>query len=148
MDDIYNFKIFLVDDDVFSLSLTEHRLKNLGFKDVNIFENGTECLDSLVNNPDIVFLDHNMDGLSGFEVLKKIKRYNPNIYVVMLSAQENIKTAVDALKYGAFDYIIKGDQESENMINVINKIGDIQNLIKKTKPSLIKKILTFYNKKQ
>ena len=147
MDSTYNFKIFLVDDDMFSLSLTEQNLKNLGYTDISIYENGTDCLGNLVLNPDIIFLDHNMDGISGFEVLKKIKRYNPNIYVVMLSAQENIKTAVDALKYGAFDYIIKGDDENEKMTNVINRIAEIQNLIKKSKPSLIKKILTFYNNK-
>lgn len=147
MDSTYKFKIFLVDDDMFSLTLTEQNLKNMGYTDISIYENGTDCLGNLVLNPDIVFLDHNMDGLSGFEVLKKIKRYNPNIYVVMLSAQENIKTAVDALKYGAFDYIIKGDEENEKMISVIHRIAEIQILLNKSKPSLIKKILTFYNKK-
>lgn len=111
-------KIFVVDDDVFCANLHVHYLKNLCFEDTTLFVSGIECLDNMHQNPDVIFLDHNMDDMTGFEVLKRVKRLNPNVFVIMISAQEEIKTAVDALKYGAFDYIIK-DHMVESKIKMI-----------------------------
>lgn len=121
-----NTKIFLVDDDLFSLNTYRQHLENLGYNDVSLFLNGTICLNNLYKKPGVIFLDHNMDNLTGFDVLKKIKRYDSTIYVVIISAQENMKGAVNALKYGAFDYIIKGHNESENMRQVLLRIDSIQ----------------------
>lgn len=137
-------KIFLVDDDLFSLNVCRQHIENLGYNDISLFLNGTICLNNLYQKPTIVFLDHNMDDLTGFEVLKKIKRYDPNIYVVILSAQESMKIAVDALKYGAFDYIIKGDDEVTKIKNVISRIESIQQELSKKSPSFIKKLLSVF----
>jgi DNA-binding NtrC family response regulator len=137
-------KIFLVDDDLFSLNVYRQNLENLGYNDISLFLNGTICLNNLHQKPTIVFLDHNMDDLNGFEVLKKIKRYDPNIYVVIISAQESMKIAIDALKYGAFDYIIKGDNESDKMKNVLLRIESIHNEIPKAHKSFIKKLLSIF----
>ncbi len=137
-------KVFLVDDDLFSLNVYHQNVKNMGYTDVSLFLNGTICLNNLHKKPTIIFLDHNMEDLNGFEVLKKIKRYDPNIYVVIISAQESMKIAVDALKYGAFDYIIKGDNESERMKNVLLRIESIQKEIPKANPSFLKKLLSIF----
>lgn len=136
--------IFLVDDDLFSLNIYRQGLENLGYHKVSLFLNGTICLNNLNQKPDIIFLDHNMDDLTGFEVLKKIKRVDPNVFVVIVSAQENMKIAVDALKYGAFDYIIKGDNEIEKMQNVIERMESIKQEIKKANPSFMQKILSIF----
>jgi DNA-binding NtrC family response regulator len=140
METAKNFKIFLVDDDSFNLMLTQHHLVNLGYTDIKLITSGTECLDTLTERPQIVFLDHNMDDINGFEVLKKIKRFDPNIYVVMLSGQESMETAVDSLKYGAFDYIIKGTESLTRITEVIKRIGIVQDLLEKSKPTLWRKI--------
>ena len=100
-----------MDDDLFCLNYTENHLKTTGYNDIHLFNNGSDCVNNLTLDPDIIFLDHMMDIMNGFEVLKKIKRFNPNIHVVMLSGQDNIETAINSLKYGAFDYIIKGEGE-------------------------------------
>lgn len=136
--------IFLVDDDLFSLNIYRQGLENLGYQKVSLFLNGTICLNNLNQKPDIIFLDHNMDDLTGFEVLKKIKRYDPNVFVVIVSAQENMKIAIDALKYGAFDYIIKGDNEIEKMQNVIERMESIKQEIKKAHPGFMQKILSIF----
>lgn len=136
--------IFLVDDDLFSLNIYRQGLENLGYNKVSLFLNGTICLSNLNQKPDIIFLDHNMDDLTGFEVLKKIKRFDPNVLVVIVSAQENMKIAVDALKYGAFDYIIKGDNEIEKMKNVIERMESIKQEFKKANPTLIQKLLSIF----
>jgi polysaccharide export outer membrane protein len=120
------FKIFITDDDVFSLNVHEQYLKNIHIHNISLFQNGMDCLSNLDKKPDIIFLDHNMDTMSGFEVLKKIKTTNPNIYVIMISAQENINTAVEALKCGAFDYIIKSDDVEKKIQLVIERIYQIQ----------------------
>jgi polysaccharide export outer membrane protein len=136
------YKIFLVDDDLFCLNMYEQHLKNLGYEDINKFESGTDCLNHLIEYPDIIFLDYKMDTLNGFDVLKKIKRFNPNINVVMVSGQEDMQTAVDALKYGAFDYIIKSDRENSRMAQVIERISKLEKVIKKPKSSIFKSIFT------
>ncbi|MEC4049264.1 response regulator [Flavobacterium sp. SUN046] len=138
------FKFFLVDDDVFFANLYDQHIKNLNYKDVTYYSNGNDCLSNLNKNPDIIFLDHNMDDMTGFEVLKKIKRYNPNIYVIMISGQESIKTAVDALKYGAFDYIIKDKDVCEKIEIVINKIIMVKEELKKSNPTVMQKFLSFF----
>jgi DNA-binding NtrC family response regulator len=135
------FKIFIVDDDIFCANLYEQYLKNMNYTDITYYSNGNDCLINLNQKPDIIFLDHNMEDITGFEVLKKIKRYNPNIYVVMVSGQENIKTAVDALKYGAFDYVIKDSNVCDKMTQVIDKIIKVKEQLRISNPTFIQKIL-------
>lgn len=136
------YKIFLVDDDAFSLALYEQSLRNLGYQSIRTFGNGTDCLNALIEKPQVIFLDHNMDNLSGFEVLKKIKRFDPNIYVVMVSGQENMQQALDSLRFGAFDYLIKGDNEVEKMHSVLTRIDRIQEILKKKNPNFFNKIIS------
>lgn len=78
-----------------------------------------------------------MDGITGLGVLKKIKSYNPRIYVIMVSGQQNIKIAVDALKYGAFDYIIKDNLVHDKMTLIINKISLAKEAMKKSTSTFI-----------
>lgn len=137
-------KIFLVDDNLFSLNLYQKALETTGYTDLSLFINGTACLNNLSKKPDVIFLDHNMEDLTGFEVLKKIKRFDPNIYVVIVSAQESMTTAVDALKYGAFDYIIKDENELTKMKQVLIRIECIQEEIKKANPTFIQKVLSLF----
>ncbi len=144
MENQTQFKFFIVDDDIFCANVYEQYLANLNYTDITYFSNGNDCLNNLDQNPDIIFLDHNMEDLTGFEVLRKIKRYNPNIYVVMVSAQENVKTAVDALKYGAFDYIIKDFAVCDNMTRVINKISQVKTELSKSNQSIIKRFLNMF----
>ncbi len=144
MENQNQLKFFIVDDDIFFANLYEQFLMIIGQNNITYFSNGADCLSNLDQSPDIIFLDHNMDGISGFEVLKKIKRFNPNIYVVMISGQENIKTAVDALKYGAFDYVVKDDFVMEKMNLIINKIIMVKEELKKSKPNFIQRLLFLF----
>ena len=136
--------IFIVDDDPFSLSIYEQHLINLGYGPVQAFESGTACLAALTNiKADIVFLDHGMEILNGIDVLKKIKRINPDIYVVFISGQDDIQTAINSLKYGAFDYIVKGDDDLKRIDAAIKKIITVKEMLKKRSKSLLKSIFSF-----
>ena len=135
-------KIFLVDDDSFCLNIYRQHLINIGYTDIALFAIGTDCINSLTQQPDVIFLDHGLEILNGIEVLKKIKRFNPDIYVVFISGQENIETAVTSLKYGAFDYIVKDGKELEKITDVLVKIQKVQQLLESSRPSLIKRFLS------
>lgn len=135
------FKIFLLDDDPFCLAIGQKHLENMGHKDISCFTDGTSCIDSLIQQPDIIFLDYSLGTDSGIDVLKRIKQFSPDIYVIFISGQEDVETAVSALKHGAFDYIIKGQEETEKIKNALQKIHQIQNMIYNNKPGFLKRFL-------
>ena len=121
-------KIFLVDGDLYSLNIYRQGLDKLGYNDISLYLNGVICLNNLHQKPNIIFLNYPLSDIAGFEILKKIKRYNHSIYVIVVSNQENMEIANEALKYGAFDYIIKGDDEIIKMNNVIERIYTIEKM--------------------
>jgi len=118
-----SIKFFIVDDDMLCTYMHKKHLLNLNYNNISCFSTGNDCLNNLNQNPDVIFLDYNMDGITGLEVLKKIKCYNSNIYVIMVSGQIDIKIAVDALDYGAFAYVIKDDLMYNKITYIINKIS-------------------------
>jgi DNA-binding NtrC family response regulator len=138
------FSIFLVDDDPFFLSVCEQYLHNLGYANITKFQSSTDFLNNLQQQPDLILLDYSMDSLNGIETLKKIKRFNPDSFVVFISGQENIDVAVNALKYGAFDYLIK-NQISEEKIKVVLEKGIVlKNILAgRNKKSIMKRLLPF-----
>jgi len=118
------FKVFLVDDDPFCRSIYREHLSNLGFSDISDFENGLDCLNALSLNPDIIFLDHGMGQLTGLEVLRKIKKSSQAVSVVFLSGEASLMTAVNALKAGAAEYIVKGRNDLANIARTVAVITD------------------------
>ncbi|MCF8243049.1 MAG: sigma-54 dependent transcriptional regulator [Melioribacteraceae bacterium] len=99
--------IFIVDDEPSILKLLTHWVRNQWHYTVKTFENGQECLDSLDDHPDLILLDIMLPDIHGNEVLKRIKQYNENLPVIMLSAQGSIEVALDSIRQGAFDYFPK-----------------------------------------
>ncbi|RZK34271.1 MAG: response regulator [Hymenobacter sp.] len=133
-------KIFLVDDDPFCRQLMEHAIRGLDFQNIHTFDNGASCLDALIEEPDVIFLDQMMGSVSGTDALKAIKRFNPDIYVVLVSGQQQVQVAVDSLKYGAFDYVVKDEQLVERLGTVLTKIEQVQELLasrQKAKPRFL-----------
>lgn len=116
-------KIFLADDS-FCGYIYEQHLQNLGYSNVSVFNNAANCLANLREQPNIVFLGHGA-GDNSLELVKQIKRFNPDIYVVYLVNTEDIDTAGMSLIYGAFDYIVKGDTEVNSIQLVIQRIQNI-----------------------
>jgi DNA-binding NtrC family response regulator len=118
-----NIRIFLVDDDSFCINLYKQYLNSLGYFNITTFENGPDCLNSLSFKPDVIFLDHGMDYLTGLEVLKKIRACNQDIFVVFLTGQPSIMTAVKALRLGATEYIVKGIYDMDLIKKVLDNIN-------------------------
>src|SRR5689334_16517227 len=123
--------IFIVDDDPTQAMMLQDYLSKYSTFNINVYKSGEECLKNLSLNPEIVFLDYNFDkagagAMNGTEILKEIKAQKPNTEVVMFSGQDKIEVAVNTMKYGAFDYIVKSESafhRSENVIfNIIKRM--------------------------
>jgi DNA-binding NtrC family response regulator len=128
MENNYPFCIFIVDDDSFCRELYQYHLKKLGIKDIYLFDNGQDCINSLVLEPDLILLDYYMKPLNGLDVMHTVKEYNPEIFVVIISGQEEVHLPVLAMEYGAFDYVVKSDVHEQRLQQVIEKIRAIKQL--------------------
>lgn len=107
-------KLFLVDDDSLFLKSLEIDFLQHGNFIIETFPTGERCLESLSHEPDLIILDYLLDGthknaMDGIRTLDKIKAFNPEIPVVMLSAQDNIDVAVNCMHHKAFDYVVKSE---------------------------------------
>jgi len=119
MNDI--FKIFIVEDDrIYAKTLQTH-LSNNPECYIEVFENGTDFLNNLYRNPDFISLDYGLPDFTGMDLLSKIKEFNPDIPVVMVSSQDEVVVAVELFKSGIFDYIIKDSETKERLWNAINR---------------------------
>ena len=123
--------IFIVDDDPTQAMMLQDYLGKYSTFTVNIFNSGEDCLKHLDQEPQIIFLDYNFElagknAMNGMEILKEIKARKPETEVVMFSGQDKIEVAVNTMKYGAFDYIVKSESafhRSENVIfNIIRRL--------------------------
>lgn len=88
--------------------------------EVHFFADGKSCINALHKLPNIITLDYSLPDMSGDEVLKAIRQTDPNIHVIIISGQEDISTAVDLLKFGAYDYIAKNDDTKDRLLMSIN----------------------------
>jgi len=117
-----NLKFFIVDDDPFCRNFYRQHLINLGFKNSVVFENGYDCIEKLDLLPDIIFLDYDMKPYNGIEVMQIIQQYDPRIHLLIISSQKNNDVISEAKKYGAYDYIQKGENDLQLISNVISEI--------------------------
>jgi DNA-binding NtrC family response regulator len=122
-------KIFIVEDDAFYASLLKNEIIKNKLGHVESFSTGESFMDNLYKMPDIVLLDHNLGSMEGIDILKKIKSINPNIQVILLSAQDKMRIAITSLKYGAYDYVEKNDFAFDRIIALIKRISKFNKLI-------------------
>lgn len=102
-----NKLVFIVDDEPSISKLLSYWVKEKWRYNIGVFANAEDMLARLSERPDLVLLDIMLPGIDGIEALKKIKQFDENIPVIMLSAQGSIEVAVESLKFGAFDYFPK-----------------------------------------
>ena len=120
-------KLFLVDDDtLFLKSLEIEFLEHADFA-IETYPTGELCMENLSHNPDVIILDYHLDGIdknamNGIETLDKIKRFNPDIPVVMLSSQDKIDVAISCMHHRAFDYVVKSETAFMRLQKVITTI--------------------------
>jgi two-component system, OmpR family, response regulator len=120
-------KLFLVDDDAVFLKLLEIEFLQHADFTIETFATGELCISGLSHGPDVIILDYLLDGIekdamNGIETLDKILAFNPDIPVVMLSAQDKIDVAVDCMHHKAFDYVVKSETAFVRLQKIISTI--------------------------
>lgn len=100
--------IVLIDDEAQTLQAYEMLLQKEGFNNISLCLNGKDSLDFLKENAaSIIILDLGMRGMSGQELLEKLSSEYPEIPIIVATAFDDVKTVVECMKKGAYDYLVK-----------------------------------------
>lgn len=118
------FKVFIVEDDPFYGELLKYHISLNPDYIVEKFQTGHEFLANLYRNPSVVTLDYSLPDISGLEVLRRVQAYNPKIPVIIVSGQEDVSTAINLLKEGAYDYFVKNEETRDRIWNCLQKIKE------------------------
>jgi DNA-binding NtrC family response regulator len=108
-------------------------LQSKNFQNLKTFKNGEECLKKIHLKPDIIVLDYSFEGITGLDLMKKVKADHPGIDFIFLSGQNDVEVAVNIMKMGAADYIVKNEKA------LLHLVKAIEYLITSTKKEKIKK---------
>jgi two-component system OmpR family response regulator len=128
-------KLFLVDDDAVFLKLLEIEFLDHGDFEIETYATGESCMENISNNPDVIILDYYLDGvdrdaINGIDTLDKIKAYNPDIPVVMLSSQDKIDVAINCMHHKATDYVVKSETSFMRLQKIIDSIFEFKKIEK------------------
>lgn len=100
-------RIMVVDDDKDALEVYRTRLNHAGF-DVEVAESAEQALSRVKKfDPGLIVTDVRMSGMTGLELLSKIREAMEGVYVVVMTGHDDMETAVTAMKSGAFDFLVK-----------------------------------------
>lgn len=116
------FLIFVIEDDLWYGELLVHHLSMNPDYEVVRFETANAALPELHRQPAVITLDYTLPDMKGDEALRRIQIESPSTSVIVISAQENISTAIDLLKQGAYDYLVKDDETRDRLWKVVSNI--------------------------
>lgn len=123
-----SFKIFIVEDDPWYGEILEYHLSLNPDYEIYRFVCGKDCLANLPKRPQLLTLDYSLPDYNGLELLKKIKQAQPDLPVIVISAQDDVGTAVELLKHGASDYFLKDDNTKDLLWNAVIRTREHQSL--------------------
>ncbi len=112
--------LLVVDDEVNMRQLLKKVLSEQGFQ-VDLLADGLKAVDRVAKDPEyyhVIMLDIRLPGKNGIEVLRQIKEVNKDIAVIMMTAYESLETAIEAIREGAYDYLVKPISIDEILIAV------------------------------
>lgn len=114
-------KILVIDDEIYIRDSMIGFLEDFGFEVIEA-ENGSIGLDMFIKHqPDLILCDLRMPEMDGLEVLANVTEKNPKIPIIIVSGAGNIADTVEALRLGAWDYIIKPIQDMNVLYHAVNK---------------------------
>ncbi len=126
-----NSKILVCDDDETLCYLLKEQLLEEGFSVDTVYD-GKYAIEAIKrSNYDVLLLDLNMKEVSGEEVLKFVKDYNASVQIIILSAQGEMRKAIECIKTGAYDFITK-PYEFDELLITINRAIEHKELLVKT----------------
>ena len=119
--------IFFIDDDKVILNLLEYTFQSRRDYDVICYQTGEECLENLHREPDLIVLDHILEGvgentLNGLDTLKEIRKINKDILLVVLTGQGDDELLSEFMENGANRYLTKDDYFIDSLIETIEQV--------------------------
>ena len=114
--------IFIIEESTIYKDLIVGHLHSKKFTNIKVFKSGEECTNELHLNPDIIILDYSIEGISGLELMKKVKDTRPEIDFIFLSGQNDVEVAVTIMKLGAADYVVKNDKAPSRLVRAIEQV--------------------------
>jgi DNA-binding NtrC family response regulator len=135
--------VMLVDDEAPFVETMTKRLEKRGLNVIAAF-NGQEALETLEKhgNMDVVILDVKMPGMDGIETLREIRVRFPLVEVIMLTAHATVESAIEGMKFGAFDYLMKPCDMGDLMAKINEAARKKWSHEEKIKEARVKEILT------
>jgi DNA-binding NtrC family response regulator len=133
MQNIKDILIFVVEDNQMYNKLIISYLKTNKFTNIESYLSGEDVLKNMYKNPEIVIQDYLLAGMTGIEVLIKAKKICPKVKFIFLSGQDSIDNAINSMKYGAFDYIVKDKMALQKLVDKIHKINTVTELVQSKK---------------
>ncbi len=123
-----SYTIFIVEDEPWYGELLCYHLQlNPDYK-VKRYETAKECLANIHQKPDLITIDYSLPDMNGDKLFKKIRNINPALPVIMISSQEEITVAVELLKMGVNDYLVKDEATKDLLWNSVLRIRETQSL--------------------
>lgn len=137
-------KIMLVEDEKITRRTLTDILKKENY-DINSFSDGTEALNSLKqDNYDVVVTDLRLPGTNGLDILRSAKEINTRTIVIIITAYATVETAIESLKLGAYDYLLK-PFSPEQLLSILKHIEQLSNVLSENEK--LKSRLEFFEKK-
>ncbi len=124
MKDQKTFKVFIVEDDLWYSSMLEYYLLLNPDYVIQKFDTAKGFLAKLHEKPDVVTLDYSLPDMNGDLLLAQVREASPDTKVIIISGQEDVKVAIDLLKKGAYDYIVKDEDAKDRLWNTINHLRE------------------------
>jgi len=125
--------IFIVEDNTVYNKLILNHLRSHKFLRIESFLSGEDCLKNIHQQPDIIIQDYLLEGMNGLDVLIATKKKYSKTDFIFLSGQDSIEIAINCMKYGAYDYIVKDQYALVKLSDKINKVLVHRELIKSNK---------------
>ena len=130
-----NNLIYVVEDNKVYNKLIAEYLAKQHFTNVKSFYSGEECISAIEKGeiPDIIIQDYFLEKMNGIDVLLRVKKISPRSEFIFLTGNESMEVAVNTIKFGAYDYIIKDKITLDKVVDRIQKIRKVKALEKRNK---------------
>jgi DNA-binding NtrC family response regulator len=127
-------KIAVIDDDKWYLEFLDYQLSRDGNDEIFNFQVLDEFLKTGVKmNPDVVLLDYSLPGVVGDRAFHSIKSILPETEIIIVSGQDNVSVAINLMRMGAYDYVVKDESTADLILRNILKIRENKNLKEEVK---------------
>lgn len=111
--------IFIIEDSVVYKDLIIGYLNSNQYSNLKVYKSGDECMKDIHLKPDLVVLDYVSTGMNGLEFMLKVQKEHPQVDFIFLSGQNDVEVAVQIMKLGAADYIVKNEDAPKKLVKSI-----------------------------